>query len=486
MAANAIPHTYIVRTGRRPGFGFQLYFRGSIPDVGLWQLGGCEGQIKSLGGYVMAAGCVHPSGAEYEKLLYCFETPATTPDVVRSLKTKNKQVSTELGKKVPEGGGRHDALMRVACGLRNRGLDADTMYQAMIPINAAVCEVPIEDEDIREMCYGIERRYPIGAPDPEVILSAPKEPKPPVDWRTRYMTEQDYLNVKPPEFLIDGFLVRRSIAMLAGPVATRKTILALNIAHASCTGEPLFGYFNVTSRPERVVYLCPEMGAASFVKRIKQIGLGQYISKSLFVQTMSDKPTMLDELDGELPGAVVIVDSITRFIDGDENKSSDMREFAQKVFRLVNAGATVILLHHSKKGSSGSLDDGLRGSSELAAFVDSCWVTELEDPNDAYHCLSKMRNVKQRDFESKPFKIKPTESSYRLLMNGEPEDEVVLKSKAESAALDALSKLLAANPKMGINKLRDELKKSGHSKGQKWITAARCRVLGTGVTHTSE
>jgi hypothetical protein len=307
----------------------------------------------------------------------------------------------------------------------------------------------------------------------------------PVDWRTRYMTQDAYLNVKPPEFLIDGFLVKKSIAMLAGPVAQRKSIVALNIAHALCTGEPLFGYFHVSGGHERVIYLCPEMGASSLVKRIKSIGLGKFMGTNLFFQTMSEQPTALDDLDGELPGAVVIVDTITRFIEGDENKSEDMRKFAQKVFRLMNAGATVVLLHHSKKGSSGSLDDGLRGSSELAAFVDSCWVTELEDPKKPYESLSKMRNVKQRDFESDPFKLRPAPGSYYLSMDGEPEPEAVLKSKAEDAAYDALGKLLAVDPKTGINKLRDELKKAGHRKGAKWVTASKCTILGTGVTLTT-
>ncbi len=202
-------------------------------------------------------------------------------------------------------------------------------------------------------------------------------------WTARYMTANAYANVKPPEFFIDGFLVKGSIAMLGGPVAQRKSIIALNAAHALCTGDALFSYFHVAEKPTRVIYLCPEMGAASFVKRVKSIGLGEYVGKTLFVQTMSEQQTALDDLNDELNGAVVIVDTITRFIDGDENKSEDMRQFAKKAFRLVNRGATVILLHHSKKGSTGNLDDGLRGSSELAAFVDSCWVTELDDPNQA-------------------------------------------------------------------------------------------------------
>jgi hypothetical protein len=201
---------------------------------------------------------------------------------------------------------------------------------------------------------------------------------------------------------------------------------------------------------------------------------------------MSEKPTALDELDGELPGAVVIVDTITRFIEGDENKSEDMRRFAQKVFRLVNAGATVVLLHHSKKGSTGNLDDGLRGSSELAAFVDSCWVTELEDRTKPYESLSKVRNVKQRDFESDPFQLKPAPGSFYLTMEGDPAPEAVIRDKKEQAAHDALAEILSRLPTAGINKLRDELKAKGYGKGQKWVTQTRGEILGKGATLTSD
>lgn len=322
---------------------------------------------------------------------------------------------------------------------------------------------------------------------PRAVISKPTaERNEPVDWRTRYMTEAQYLNVKPPEFLIDGFLVKKSIAMLAGPVSQRKSIVALNIAHALCTGTALFGYFDVTEKPARTVYLVPEMGAAAFVKRIKQIGLGPYVGKTLFVQTMSEAQTGLDELDGELPGGVIIVDTITRFISGDENSVEDMREFAKKVFRLVNAGATVVLLHHSKKGSTGSLDDGLRGSSELAAFVDSCWVTELEDVKRPYESLSKMRNVKQRDFESDPFRLKPTPGSYYLTMEGDPAPEAIINGKKEEAARAALAAILAESPNMGVNKLRDVLRKKGHAKGTRWVTVARSEILGTGVKVTHD
>ena len=76
------------------------------------------------------------------------------------------------------------------------------------------------------------RKFSFGGDAGPGVVIGGNEPELPKDWRTRYMTQEAYLNVKPPEFLIAGFLVKNSITMLAGPVAQRKSIVALNIAHA--------------------------------------------------------------------------------------------------------------------------------------------------------------------------------------------------------------------------------------------------------------
>ena len=117
----------------------------------------------------------------------------------------------------------------------------------------------------------------------------------------------------------------------------------------------------------------------------------------------------------------------------------------------------------------------------MAAFVDSCWVTGLEDPKEPYQSLSKMRNVKQRDFECEPFNLKPTPDSYFLSMEGDPAPEAVLKGRTNDAALDALKTLLAARPKMGVNKLRSELKALGYSKGNDWVTSERKKLAGVPI-----
>ncbi len=357
------------------------------------------------------------------------------------------------------------------------------------------CKHRCSSKGWKEFRAELERRFPERkfsfVSDAEVTIgrSKPEEPEQPRDWRTRYLTFEQVRDAKPTSFLIDGFLALESITALAAPVAQRKSLIALNVAHALCTGEPLFDYFKVSKQPDRVVYLCPEMGVTSFSTRIKQIGLLDYVGRTLFCQTMDDHSVKLSDLNEELPGAVIIIDTLTRFVEGDQNSSEDMSKFAQEVFRLKRLGATVLLLHHSVKGAANSqaltLDSAMRGSTELAAFVSSCWATRLVSPDEPYSSPSLLVNVKQRDFESKPFEV-TSDATCRMHIIGEPGQIAEIKSRKDAEAEQVLAALLKDSPDMGINKLRDALKAAGFKKGARWVTVKRAELAGTGVTLAAE
>jgi hypothetical protein len=76
--------TFTVRTGRRPEVGLQLYFQadGSRNSAG-WSKGGLSGDIRAEGGYVMAAGSIHPSGAAYA--VVADDAVAPVPEWVKDL-----------------------------------------------------------------------------------------------------------------------------------------------------------------------------------------------------------------------------------------------------------------------------------------------------------------------------------------------------------------------------------------------------------------
>jgi hypothetical protein len=86
-AAAGLPETYTVRTGRQDGFGVQLYYStpGEDPAPSMaWDEESHSGDIRGSWGYVMAAGCLHPSGDRYTVLV---DAPiAAVPSVVRTLK----------------------------------------------------------------------------------------------------------------------------------------------------------------------------------------------------------------------------------------------------------------------------------------------------------------------------------------------------------------------------------------------------------------
>jgi RecA-family ATPase len=107
--------------------------------------------------------------------------------------------------------------------------------------------------------------------------------------RQLFHTREDIENAPDPEYLIKGFLQEESITGLIGPARARKSIVVLNIIHALLTGEPLFGHFDVTSKPERVVYLCPESGQKSLGRRVRNTGLTRYIGDSLFLTSMNSE-----------------------------------------------------------------------------------------------------------------------------------------------------------------------------------------------------
>jgi RecA-family ATPase len=202
-----------------------------------------------------------------------------------------------------------------------------------------------------------------------------------------FHTQEEALNAPPISFLIRDFLQREGVTAIAGPVRERKSLVALNVAHALVTGERLFDYFEVVQKPKQVLYLCPEVSLGPFTERVKRIGLLDYVGKNFFYRTLSAEGTLT--LDNEdlldlMPGSVVFLDTAIRFLTGDENSSQDVRAFADSIFALLRNGAeSVVVLHHSPKGTGEvmTLENAMRGSGDMGAFLVSCWGTKLQDPN---------------------------------------------------------------------------------------------------------
>ncbi len=106
---NGLPVTYAVRSGRRPEFGVQSYYAGGLKD-GKFDLDGVTGEIKSLGGLVLAAGDVHPNTKEKYYVLVDVPLAPVPPIIGKSRAQLNREGKREWNLPVHDGEGRDDFL----------------------------------------------------------------------------------------------------------------------------------------------------------------------------------------------------------------------------------------------------------------------------------------------------------------------------------------------------------------------------------------
>jgi len=507
MERNGIPRTYAVRSGSRPEYKVHLYFAGALPDVGSWELDGCSGQIKSLGGYVLAAGSQALHGEKHDKPGVPYEVMdgqlgvfAPVPEVIRTLRKPKAESSgnakvpkTRWDLPVHEGEDRTGFLMEQCGQLRNLGCGFDAIFAHMAELNddPEIVADPIDSERLGQTAKN-SAKYLVPEPPPIAVVgkSKPAE-KTATDWREHYHTRDETEHAPPPEFLIKGFLQRQAIVGIAGYIAQKKSLITLNVSYSLCSGEPLFGCFEVLRKPSRILYLCPEMALIGFANRIKKIGLLPYVGETFFYATMSIKdgvvkpPQLTPE---EVEGAVIILDTAIRFVEGDENSSQHMKVLASQCFDLIRMGAEdVIVLAHSNKemikSAELTLDNAMRGSSELTAFLSSCWATRLQDPEHPYESPSLLKHVKPRDFEADPFEVVTDRETGRMTFVDGSRGAVVAKKTASNidGKEDQAVQFIRDNPKLSLRKTAQALRELGIKRSDSWVGNKKHELFGTGV-----
>jgi hypothetical protein len=143
----------------------------------------------------------------------------------------------------------------------------------------------------------------------------------------------------------------------------------------------------------------------------------------------------------------------------------------------------VVLLHHSPKatGETMTLENAMRGSGDMGAFLACCWGTRLQDPDRPYESPSFLSNLKQRDFESRDFEV-TVGPDLRMHIVGDPALRVVSLSsrKGNKANKDghdeAAETVIRSNMGMPIRKLQEHLAVLGIRRGTTWIAKARARL----------
>ena len=176
----------------------------------------------------------------------------------------------------------------------------------------------------------------------------------------------------PVRWLIRGAIPRRALAMVYGPSGLGKTFFVLDMALHIASGLQWQGH---RTHQEPVAYLAGE-GFAGLASRLaaweQERGNGNTLMHLSRNGAKLDTAAGLNFAIRELhklpsPPRLIIVDTLHRFLSGDENKAQDAGAMVAACDKLGEEfGATVLLVHHT--GLNG---DRARGSSAWIGDLDS-------------------------------------------------------------------------------------------------------------------
>lgn len=171
----------------------------------------------------------------------------------------------------------------------------------------------------------------------------------------------------------------RAVALFAAAKAGKSTIVLAALAAAAC-GRKVLGTWD--TEPVSILYLDFEMTEADIWERLDQLGYGPEVDMSNLHYAMLPSIFPLDTVQGaaqilalakSVRAEVVVIDTFSRAVKGDENDADTSRDFYRYTGMSLKAESIAVLrTDHAGK----SVEQGQRGSSAKNDDVDVVWSLE--------------------------------------------------------------------------------------------------------------
>lgn len=349
------------------------------------------------------------------------------------------------------GVGRHDAIRDAAASLIASGVPGGAATSILRGLCAGQAwagtpEGQARIADIPRAVRTAEQRFARPARPAEPPGEARRSAGPA---RPLLLTATERLrDLQPVQWLIDGVIEQRALAMVYGPPASAKSFLALDWACCVATGLP---WCNRQTQRGPVVIVAGE-GHGGLRRRLAAWNLehdGALERPGVWLQVTTRSVPILDAQaaqglqddvlaalprteDGEIVmPAAVIVDTVARnYGPGDENSTKDMSLFVANIehYLLHALGTTVLLVHHTGHDATRE-----RGSSALRAALDQ--IFSMQEHEGAY----RLKAMKMKDGEeprSMSFKLK------NISIKHDEENMVFISSAVLESIADELDRVI--------------------------------------------
>ena len=218
--------------------------------------------------------------------------------------------------------------------------------------------------------------------------------------RFKILSITELVNVKPPEWRIDGVFPTHGSSVLYGAYETFKTFIALDMTLSLASG---LDWMNRPSKPCSVLYVAGE----------GQVGLGiraagwlaakgvnerdvrfQALPEAVALPNPGDQDALLKAIDGmKDPPEIIVLDTVTRMTGGGSlNDEKDAQGYVRGMDRLrIATGAHILNIGHSGKDK----ERGILGSTVLPAAMET--IICVERRGDTLTLINSNPKGKQKD-----------------------------------------------------------------------------------------
>lgn len=268
-----------------------------------------------------------------------------------------------------------------------------------------------------------------------------------------HFTRADMVEVRPVDWLVEGYVPRDALVGITGPSGCGKTFDAIGLACCVATGTPWYG--NAVSKG--AVFIIAGEGRNGLRKRIEgwSVYHGVPIDKAPLYLAAS-MPPMTDPLNtaavvAEIDGmaeqlffesgvepSLIILDTVARAMAGkNENSAQDMGELIDSMdWMRQQWKATVLAVHHTGH----DITSRARGSSSFYAALDAEFMVKAD--KQGIHFISS--------------KAKDWEPPQRLNRRAVKVDIHMPAADLPTSTLVLVAQAVPTDPKDRVSALRDQ------------------------------
>lgn len=235
-----------------------------------------------------------------------------------------------------------------------------------------------------------------------------------LDWKQEIfkistpITKEDIKNVENQEFLYPELIIKNNVTIIVSPPNTGKSALVFGITKDLLDDNKI----------ENVLFLDPD-SSIGYVKESVNNMVEKYGDKfNYFNGVKTDKSQMLNILlsltlmkEEINKHTLIILDGLQFFIDGEISKDSNVKPFMETLKKLRDKfGATIILLHHTKRAKNENGDVEYLGTQIIETVTDNMIVANAKNDKVFLHILKsradKKNNIYTVDIDFKHKEIK--------------------------------------------------------------------------------